>query len=89
MPLVKGRIVRSIAGRDKGSFLVVVGFEGNKICLCDGKERPLERPKKKNVKHLSSTACVLGEDQLKTNRSIRHALRDYASECCNSQKGDE
>ena len=89
MPLEKGRIVRSIAGRDKDLFLVVVGFDGDKICLSDGRERPLERPKQKNVKHLRLTASVLGEDQLKTNRSIKHALRDYASECGNSHKGDE
>jgi len=89
MPLEKGRIVRSTAGREKDSFLVVVGFDGDKICLSDGRERPLERPKQKSAKHLCLTSSVLGEDQLKTNRSIKHALRDYASECGNSQKGDE
>ena len=89
MLLEKGCIVRSTAGRDKDSFLVVVSFNGDKICLCNGGERPLERPKQKNVKHLRLTVSVLGEEQLRTNRSIKHALRDYASGCDNSHKGDE
>ena len=78
MPLERGRIVRSKAGRDKDSFLVVVGSDGDRICLSDGKERPLERPKNKNIKHLCMTASVIGEDQLKTNKSIKHVLCDYA-----------
>ncbi|MDD4699108.1 MAG: KOW domain-containing RNA-binding protein [Oscillospiraceae bacterium] len=89
MPLEKGRIVRSIAGRDKDLFLVVVGFDGDKVCLSDGRERPLERPKQKNVKHLRLTAGVIGENQLKTNRSIMHALRDYKSLVQHSHEGDE
>ena len=47
-----GRIVCSKAGRDKGYFMVVVKQENGFLYVCDGKERPLEHPKRKNEKHL-------------------------------------
>lgn len=73
----RGTIVCSKAGRDKGYFLAVVETDGDVVYVCDGKERPIERPKKKNVKHIFLTDRVLADDQLKTNRSIRHALSDF------------
>ena len=72
-----GRIVCSKAGRDKGYFMVVLKVEGNYLYVCDGKERPLERPKRKNVKHLSLTNTVLTEDKFKTNKSLKKALAVY------------
>lgn len=69
-----GRIVCSKAGRDKGYFMVVVKKEGNYVFLCDGKERPLERPKRKNEKHLQYTGTVLESDSFKTNKSLKKAL---------------
>ena len=47
-----GQIVCSKAGRDKGYFMVVVEEGDGFVFVCDGKERPLERPKRKNIKHL-------------------------------------
>ena len=72
-----GRIVCSKAGRDKDYFMVVVAEENGFAYVCDGKERPVLRPKKKNVKHISLTERRLADDQLQTNRSIRHALNDF------------
>ena len=61
-------------GRDKNYFLVIVEEEGNIAYVCDGKERPLERPKKKNVKHLAFTNTVLDKDCFKSNKGLRIAL---------------
>ena len=47
MELKKGSVVISKAGRDKGYFLVVVDFNDKEVFVCDGKERPVEKPKKK------------------------------------------
>ena len=44
------------------------------LFLCDGKERPIERPKKKNVKHLAFTGKVLDKDCFKSNKGLRIAL---------------
>ena len=72
-----GQIVCSKNGRDKGYFLVTVKEEDSFVFVCDGKERPLERPKRKNVKHLSFTNTVLSEDSFKTNKSLKKALAVY------------
>ena len=72
-----GQIVCSKKGRDKGYFLVVVSESENSVWVCDGKERPLERPKKKNVKHLSFTNTVLDAEGFKTNKSLKKSLAVY------------
>jgi ribosomal protein L14E/L6E/L27E len=45
-------IVSSAAGHDKGAWFLVVGVEEKHFLLADGKNRPLERPKRKNKKHV-------------------------------------
>lgn len=74
-----GRIVCSKSGRDKGYFMVIVKSEKGVVFVCDGKERPLERPKKKNLKHLQFTNKVLCGESFKTNKSLRKALAVYKS----------
>ncbi len=72
-----GRIVSSKAGRDKGYFMVVVEQKDGFLLVCDGKERPLERPKRKNEKHLCFTNTVLDADSYKTNKHLKKALAIY------------
>ena len=72
-----GQIVCSKSGRDKGYFMVVVKEDENYLYVCDGKERPLERPKRKNAKHLSLTNTVFSENEFKTNKSLKKALAVY------------
>lgn len=84
-----GRIVLSKSGRDKDLFFVVLSADSGTVTICDGKRRRLENPKTKNVKHVAKTACIIAEEQLKTNKSIRHALYDFV---CGDQcfiKGDD
>ena len=72
-----GQIVCSKSGRDKGYFMVVVNEDADYLYVCDGKERPLERPKRKNPKHLSFTGTVFDENSYKTNKSLKKALAVY------------
>lgn len=72
-----GKIVCSKAGRDKDYFMVVIKTENDYVYVCDGKERPLERPKRKNIKHLQFTNTVLSETEYKTNKSLKKALAVY------------
>ncbi len=81
----RGLIVCSKAGRDSGKFMVVVGVKDGKVLVVDGKERPVERPKIKNIRHISLTQTTLPEEQMLTNRSIRHALNDYQSLQCQGE----
>lgn len=73
----RGQVARSLAGHDKGSFLTVLEAAPPYALVCDGKRRPLERPKRKKLFHLAFTGTVLPEEALKTNRQIRAALRPF------------
>ena len=72
-----GRVVISNAGRDKEKVMVIVKETENYLLVCDGKERRLTRPKRKNPKHLKLTKLYLEAHQLETNRALRKALK-----CC-------
>ncbi len=73
----RGTIICSKAGRDSGSFMIVLGELNGKLLVADGKERPVDRPKLKSIKHVSLTTYTVTEEQMLTNRSIRHALNDF------------
>lgn len=72
-----GKIVFSNAGRDKGKYLVVINCDENYVWVADGKERKLETPKRKNIKHISLTADSLNPDQFKSNKSLKKAIAVY------------
>ena len=69
-----GTVVKSLAGRDKGYLLCAVGEESGCVLVCDGKERPLNRPKKKNPKHLQALGLPPLTWELRGNRALRKAL---------------
>ena len=72
--------MKSLAGRDEGSYLAVMQVENNCVIVCDGKERPIDRPKSKNIRHVEATAFSLSETELASNRALRKALRRLSSE---------
>lgn len=74
-----GRIVCSKAGRDKGYFMIVVDSDEKFVYVCDGKEHPLEGPKRKNKKHLQFTNTVLEKSSYSTNKSLKKALAVFKS----------
>lgn len=59
MTLEPGQLVFSIAGRDKGRAYLVMGIDnatyGTFVYVADGKYRQVQRPKRKNIKHLKAT----------------------------------
>ena len=53
MDITKGSVVIAKAGRDKGrAFAVIEVLSDREVLIADGKRRPIERPKRKNVIHL-------------------------------------
>jgi len=57
--LQPGQLVRSIAGRDKGRWLLIKrGIDDKFVEVIDGRMRSFKKPKKKNRKHLQATQCV-------------------------------
>lgn len=77
MEIVRGLVVRSSAGHDKGGFFAVINTENDYAFISDGKCRLLEKTKKKKFKHLFATNTVLSEDTFETNRKIRKALSTF------------
>ncbi|MFI3326613.1 MAG: KOW domain-containing RNA-binding protein [Clostridia bacterium] len=73
----KGTIVKSIAGRDKDTFLVVIDSDNKFVYLSDGKKRPLENLKQKKIFHVALTKSILPQESLLTNKKIKTALRLY------------
>ncbi len=77
MDFVRGLIVKSAAGHDKGGFFVVLEAAGGFAVICDGRRRSLGHPKRKSVKHLFPTRRALPDDLMKTDRGIRRALSEF------------
>ena len=82
-----GRVVTSRAGRDRGDRYVVVGTLGEDMVLvADGEKRGIDRPKKKNVKHLilhdvaPPLAAKLAQGETPRDEEIRQALAQGAPE---------
>lgn len=77
-----GQIVKSKAGRDKGKmFFVFDKVDEKHVLLVDGSLRRVDRPKKKQIKHLAKTnfisneikAAVLNKEKI-NNAFIRKEL---------------
>ena len=71
-----GMIVRSAAGHDRGNFLVITAVEGDFAFIADGKERKLEKPKKKRLKHLKLTNTVIDTDNL-TDKGLTKIISSF------------
>ena len=72
-----GTVVYALRGRDRGKAMCVVDTCETRVFVCDGKERPLLKPKAKNPKHLQKTEYVLTAAQMQSNRAIKQALKQY------------
>ena len=82
-------VMRSTAGRDKGTLLAAVGVQDGSVLVADGRRRPLSRPKKKNPRHMVPTDMTLPEEALGSDRALRRALRRAADLIGNDVVSDE
>lgn len=71
-----GLLVKSVAGHDKGYF-VIVKTENNFVYLANGKSRKLDNPKRKNMKHIRLTATGITLENM-TDRKLRKLLNEYS-----------
>ena len=82
---MRGQLVTSKAGHDKGTLYVVMASEGDFVYLSDGNLRPPDKPKKKRRKHIQPITCFVGEELRKRLDSgakvypeeIKYALKQY------------
>ncbi|MEG0804415.1 MAG: KOW domain-containing RNA-binding protein [Evtepia sp.] len=79
MDYQKGQLVLSKAGRDQGLFFAVLSTVGDKALIANGKERRLDKPKAKKLKHLAATRITVSEDALTTDKLLRKAIADLTA----------
>ena len=73
---------KSLSGHDKNQYYVVLHKEGEFLQLVNGTNRPLEKPKKKNEKHIqiikklpAEIEQILATEQ--SNLTIKKAIKEY------------
>lgn len=57
-----GMLAASKAGHDKSETYMIVGEDEKYVYLCDGRLRPLQKPKKKSRKHIQIIKKGIDED---------------------------
>lgn len=78
MDIKAGSVVKSRAGHDKDGFFVVLEVKNGSALIADGKERRVERPKRKNLRHLAVTESVVMLPQ--TNKQLRKLLNNFGNQ---------
>ncbi len=81
-----GQMVTSRAGRDQGQIFVVLALEdGHFALVADGRVRGVNRPKRKNIRHLQAHAAVdagvaagVARGAVPTDAEVREAIASYA-----------
>ena len=71
-----GSVVVSLGGHDIGEWFLVAKVDKNFVYVCDGKNRPLQKPKKKNKKHVCATKkfCKEFEYMINSGSKIQNAF---------------
>ena len=79
-----GQMARSDAGHDRGKLYVILEVVGETVLVVDGINKTLEKPKKKNIRHVrrmnyidpAIDAKLNGTDSL-NNEDIMKAIQRY------------
>ncbi len=78
------KLARSMSGHDRGEIFVILKEETDFVFLADGVRRTVEKPKKKNRKHIrlicdipADAAELLSPDTDLKNTEIKRALKLY------------
>ena len=70
----RGRVVVSLAGRDRGQLMAVLDTGTDGIRVADGRRRRVESPKRKNPRHVAPTEERVSDTAMATNRELRRTL---------------
>jgi ribosomal protein L14E/L6E/L27E len=74
-----GYLAYSLAGHDKGEFFLIVREDGDFVYVADGRLRLIDKPKKKNKKHIQIIKNVNPKTDVEfvTNEEIKHLINSY------------
>ncbi len=68
-----GMFALSLSGHDKGAMYIIIKEEKDSVYLSDGALKPIEKPKKKNKKHVQPVKSGMDEalaDKLQNEKPI-------------------
>ena len=87
-------VVVSTAGHDQGKLFYCVGTDGAQVLLVNGKDRTLEKPKRKNNKHVSKVlraetrvAAKLSSGDKVLNSELRRELGEITRSLASHNQG--
>ena len=87
---MKGKLAISKSGHDKETVYVIIKEEATHVHLADGKSKTIEKPKKKNKKHIQivkqlpkDITEILSRDREFRNEEIKRAIKLYQKSECN------
>jgi len=85
-----GMLATSKAGHDKNALYVIIRIEDEYLYLVNGTNHSLEKPKKKNIKHIQIIKHVDEDFQIKLtsnnkiqNEDIKRAIKLYCLKVSN------
>lgn len=76
---MQGEIVKSLRGHDKDKFFAVVMQDDRFVFLADGKNRKINAPKKKSIKHVVCTEEKINLSEY-TDKSLRKLINRLNTE---------
>ena len=86
-------IIVSTAGRDRDKLFYVIGTEGVYVLIANGKDRKLERPKRKKLKHVrfvtrtdSRVGAKLRAGEKVLNSELRRDLAAFRQDLAQNQE---
>ncbi|MGN0514156.1 MAG: hypothetical protein ACI4GD_07740 [Lachnospiraceae bacterium] len=87
MKVKVGTFAKSKAGHDWNQIYVIIDCDDEYVYLADGKNRTVDRPKKKKIKHIQPILCMnetirakIENNNLLSNEEIKKAIKDYKAE---------
>ena len=84
-----GDIVVSIAGHDRGEYYLVIECDKDFIYVADGRLKTLDKPKKKNIKHVSRLGKsdefidIRNSDDNFNDAKLIYLLKNWRNRCLN------
>ena len=80
-----GKFATSKAGHDKMQLYVITDMEGDFVYLCDGRLKPIDKPKKKRIKHIQIINTTVEESlynrllkkETVRDEEIKYAIKKY------------
>ena len=94
MEIGKSDIVLSVAGRDQGKLFYVMETDGAYVLVANGRERRLECPKRKKLKHVrkvprteSRIARKIASGEKVLNSELRSDLAAFSQEINSQNQG--